>query len=71
MPDALDGALARVFAEADRAPQLSLTYFEAITAAAFLLFRDAGVDLAVVEVGLGGRLDATNVVPASLSVVTS
>ncbi|HEY6051005.1 MAG TPA: Mur ligase family protein, partial [Thermoanaerobaculia bacterium] len=71
LPDALDGALARVFEEADRAPQLPLTYFEAITAAAFLLFRDAEIDLAVVEVGLGGRLDATNVVPASLSVVTS
>lgn len=70
-PEALDGALARVFAEADRAPELALTYFEAITAASFLLFRDGCVDLAVLEVGLGGRLDATNVVPASLSVVTS
>lgn len=38
------------------------TYFETVTAMAFLLFRDAKVDLAVVEVGLGGRLDATNVV---------
>jgi dihydrofolate synthase / folylpolyglutamate synthase len=70
-PESLDAALARVFAAADGAPELALTYFEAITAAAFLLFRDASVDLAVVEVGLGGRLDATNVAPASLSVVTS
>jgi dihydrofolate synthase / folylpolyglutamate synthase len=38
------------------------TYFETVTAMAFLLFRDESVDLAVVEVGLGGRLDATNVV---------
>jgi dihydrofolate synthase/folylpolyglutamate synthase len=38
------------------------TYFESVTAMALLLFRDCGVDLAVLEVGLGGRLDATNVV---------
>ncbi len=70
-PELLDAALARVFAAADRSPELALTYFEAITAAAFLLFHDASVDLAIVEVGLGGRLDATNVAPASLSIVTS
>lgn len=40
-----------------------LTFFEVATVAAFLAFRDAGVELAVVEVGLGGRLDATNVLP--------
>jgi dihydrofolate synthase/folylpolyglutamate synthase len=40
-----------------------LTFFEAMTLSAFLAFRDAAVDLAVVEVGLGGRLDATNVIP--------
>jgi dihydrofolate synthase / folylpolyglutamate synthase len=40
-----------------------LTFFEAMTVCAFLAFRDAGVDLAVVEVGLGGRFDATNVIP--------
>jgi dihydrofolate synthase/folylpolyglutamate synthase len=40
-----------------------LSFFETATLAAFLAFRDARVDLAVVEVGLGGRLDATNVVP--------
>ena len=38
------------------------TYFEATTAAAFLLFRAAGADVAVIEVGLGGRYDATNIV---------
>ena len=41
-----------------------LTFFEVATVAAFLAFRDAGVELAVLEVGLGGRLDATNVIPA-------
>jgi dihydrofolate synthase / folylpolyglutamate synthase len=40
-----------------------LSFFETATLAAFLAFRDAKVDVAVVEVGLGGRLDATNVVP--------
>ncbi|MFO0592861.1 MAG: folylpolyglutamate synthase/dihydrofolate synthase family protein [Polyangiaceae bacterium] len=44
-----------------------LTFFEVLTVAALLAFRDARVDLAVLEVGLGGRLDATNVVPAPLA----
>jgi dihydrofolate synthase/folylpolyglutamate synthase len=46
------------------------TYFETVTAMAFLLFRDAGVEIAVVETGLGGRLDATNVVTPEVSVIT-
>ncbi len=41
----------------------NLSFFEAATLAAFLAFREAQVDVAVVEVGLGGRLDATNVLP--------
>jgi dihydrofolate synthase / folylpolyglutamate synthase len=40
-----------------------LSFFEAATLAAFLAFRDAKVDVAIIEVGIGGRLDATNVVP--------
>jgi dihydrofolate synthase / folylpolyglutamate synthase len=44
-----------------RAPDLS--FFEAATLAAFVAFREAKVEIAVVEVGIGGRLDATNVVP--------
>jgi dihydrofolate synthase/folylpolyglutamate synthase len=50
----------------DRAldPALDLSFFEAATMAALLAFRAAKVDLAIVEVGLGGRLDATNVLPA-------
>ena len=46
------------------------TYFETVTAMAFLLFADARVDIAVLEVGLGGRLDATNVVEPVLTVIT-
>ena len=46
------------------------TLFEAITAVGFCAFRRACVDWAVVEVGLGGRLDATNVVDSELAVIT-
>jgi dihydrofolate synthase/folylpolyglutamate synthase len=48
-----------------------LTTFEITTAIGFLAFQRAGVDAAVVEVGLGGRLDATNVVTPRVSVITS
>ncbi|MBW3571925.1 MAG: bifunctional folylpolyglutamate synthase/dihydrofolate synthase [Gemmatimonadetes bacterium] len=47
------------------------TFFEAATALAFLCFAEAGVDLAVVEVGLGGRLDSTNVVAPLATAVTN
>ena len=47
------------------------TYFEATTAAAFLLFRAAGADVAVIEVGLGGRYDATNIVAPLVTAITS
>ncbi len=46
------------------------TYFETVTAMAFVLFRECGVQWAVLEVGLGGRLDATNIVRPELAVVT-
>jgi dihydrofolate synthase/folylpolyglutamate synthase len=67
----LGEALAPVFAAADAAPAIPLTYFEALTAAAFVAFAGHGLQLEILEVGLGGRFDATNVAPASLSVVTS
>ena len=47
-----------------------LTFFELLTAMAFAAFADAPVEVAVVEVGLGGRWDATNVVHAPVAVVT-
>jgi dihydrofolate synthase/folylpolyglutamate synthase len=46
-----------------------VTQFEALTAAAFVAFAGAGVDWAVIEAGLGGRLDATNVLPRARVVV--
>jgi len=63
--------LDRVIAAIDPA-QPSPTQFEVFTAAAWLYFAESEVDVAVIEVGLGGRLDATNVVEAPLvSVITS
>jgi len=50
--------------DAALAARPELSFFETATLAAFLAFRDARVDVAVLEVGLGGRLDATNVVLA-------
>jgi len=48
-----------------------LTTFEILTALAFTCFREAGVDYQVLETGLGGRLDATNVVSPEVAVITS
>jgi len=58
---------AQVFEEADG---LGLTYFEVLTALALLAFEDAGVDVAIMEAGLGGRFDATNVLNPALTVYT-
>ncbi len=64
-------ALDRVIAAIDPA-QPSPTQFEVFTAAAWVYFAESEVDVAVIEVGLGGRLDATNVVETPLvSVITS
>jgi dihydrofolate synthase / folylpolyglutamate synthase len=48
-----------------------VTQFEVATAAAFVAFASAKVDVAVVEAGLGGRLDATNTIPSRVTVLTS
>lgn len=48
-----------------------LTFFEAVTVLAMHAFREAGVEMAVMEVGLGGRLDATNVVSPEVTAVTN
>jgi len=65
----------RVFAKeeelyARRRLDRRLTYFEFLTACAFQHFADEGVDVAVVEVGLGGRLDATNIVAPQACIIT-
>ncbi|HEV2567589.1 folylpolyglutamate synthase/dihydrofolate synthase family protein [Sphingomonas sp.] len=59
-----DAALAAVLEEVlDHAEGLNASFFEVTTAAAFLVFSRAPADACIVEVGLGGRLDATNVIP--------
>jgi dihydrofolate synthase / folylpolyglutamate synthase len=74
-----DDAFARLYFKAhDAAQELVLTgclpqlpsYFEILTALAFLYFAEQKVDIAVLEVGMGGRLDATNVVEPLLSIIT-
>ena len=52
-------------------PTIVPTTYELATALAFLYFRERQIDIAVLEVGLGGRLDATNVVDPTVSVITS
>jgi dihydrofolate synthase/folylpolyglutamate synthase len=74
--DALRGAAGRVQDAAERLVAEALldgppTFFEAATAIAFVLFRDARVEIAVLEVGLGGRLDATNVASPLAVAITS
>lgn len=70
--DAGDAALVAAFEriEAARA-QTPLTYFEFGTLAALILFAEANLDLAILEVGLGGRLDAVNLVDPDVAVVTT
>ena len=70
--EASDEALAAAFAAVEAARgDTPLTYFEYGTLAALWLFQRAGLDLAVLEVGLGGRLDAVNLVDADVAVVTT
>ena len=62
--------LAEIIALAERGTGSPPTYFEAVTLAAFRWFAEEKVDLAVIEVGLGGRLDATNLCDPILSLIT-
>ncbi len=50
---------------------ITLTYFEFSTLAALIIFAEANIDLAILEVGLGGRLDSVNVVDSDVSVITN
>ncbi|MFS4426297.1 bifunctional tetrahydrofolate synthase/dihydrofolate synthase [Stutzerimonas stutzeri] len=70
--EASDAELCEAFAVVEAARgEISLTYFEMGTLAAFWLFERAGLDAVVLEVGLGGRLDAVNIVDADLAVITN
>jgi dihydrofolate synthase/folylpolyglutamate synthase len=70
--EASDEALCEAFSAIDQARgDISLTYFEFGTLAAFKLFSEAELDIAVLEVGLGGRLDAVNLLDADVALVTA
>lgn len=70
--DADDASLVAAFEAVEAARgDTALTYFEYGTLAALWLFGRAGLDLAVLEVGLGGRLDAVNLVDADVSIITT
>lgn len=67
-----DGDLVGAFEVVEAARgETSLTYFEFSTLAALWLYQCAGVEFALLEVGLGGRLDAVNLVDADLAIITS
>ncbi len=67
-----DAALCAAFEKIEIARgRVSLTYFEFGTLAAMLIFADSGIDAAILEVGLGGRLDAVNIFDADCAIVAS
>jgi dihydrofolate synthase / folylpolyglutamate synthase len=72
-PDAFARLVARVLPAADRAGRRlgPATEFELLTAVVFAWFAEAGIDVALVEVGLGGRLDATHAWDGGVAVVTN
>ncbi|MCG9746800.1 bifunctional tetrahydrofolate synthase/dihydrofolate synthase [Shewanella sp. Isolate8] len=70
--DASDEALIEAFCAIDAARgDISLTFFEYATLAGLYLFKQAKLDLVLLEVGLGGRLDATNIIDADIAVITA
>jgi dihydrofolate synthase / folylpolyglutamate synthase len=78
--DVKSSAFAAAVARAARAAELvnrslvgddRVTQFEALTAAAYSELAERGVEVAVIEAGLGGRYDATNVIPSTVQVLTS
>ncbi len=67
-----DEALCDAFWQVELARQhTSLTYFETATLAALLYFQASSLDVIVLEVGVGGRLDATNIIDADVAVITT
>ena len=69
--EALCAAFARVEAARQQAGNIALTYFEFGTLAAWDVFAEAGVEAVILEVGLGGRLDAVNAYEPDVSIVTT
>ncbi len=69
-PD-LAGLISRVKKAAEKSLPGDPSYFEVLTAAGFVYFAESGVDFSVLEVGMGGRWDATNVITPLVSVITN
>jgi dihydrofolate synthase / folylpolyglutamate synthase len=70
--DLADAEICTAFQQVEDARgTISLSYFEFATLAALVLFKQAKVDIAVLEVGLGGRLDSVNIVDSDIAVITS
>lgn len=71
--DVLEGyvKIVRKHIEDMKSEGIQCTFFEAATAIAFLYFRDVKTDYAVIEVGMGGRFDATNIITPEVSVITN
>ena len=65
------GLLNRIYAPVEKMAKNPPTFFEIMTALAFMYFVDKGVDIAVIETGLGGRLDSTNVIQPQVVGITS
>jgi len=67
-----DDSLCHAFTRIEEARgSIHLTYFEMATLAALLTFKQSQLDVVILEVGLGGRLDATNIVDADLAIITT
>lgn len=67
-----DDLINNAFAQIESARgEISLTYFEFVTLAALLIFKQAKLDLLILEVGLGGRLDAVNIIDPDIAVITT
>ena len=70
--DVSDEVIIKAFEQIETQRQdITLTYFEFSTLAALIIFAEANIDLAILEVGLGGRLDSVNVVDSDVSVITN
>src|SRR5205085_974840 len=68
-PSLLDASIDKLRSASERIA-ITPTYFEALTLIAFIAFRDARCEIVVLEVGMGGRLDATNIVRPIASLIT-
>lgn len=67
-----DSILCHAFSRIDQArKEITLTYFEFSTLAALLIFSESEIDYIILEVGLGGRLDAVNIIDANIAIITN